>query len=470
MKSIIKAVARLRLATGIVVLFLFSPLKGQDYLLEAFVAGLPDQMVYLSLIKGDSHLKKDSIVSVNGNIQFKIPSNSQTGMYRLFLGDERMASFFDREIMYFDVVFNKENIRLQTSYNNPAGDMLVLESAENELFYRFLRAREEFYSRFGLLMQTGRYYGPNDTFYNHWRDEILRVQKAVTDSIVRITGLLPESFISSYASMYIEPVYDPESGVSYEEYMKVHYFDLIAMKDPELIYSQVFNQKVVTYLGFYRQANADQSEQEDQFILAIDHLMQHCDYNQQVYDFVLNYLLEGFERFKMEKVLVHIAGNHLTGECETDNRKIMEQRLEAYKSMAPGKKVNDFVLPDLNNEAHRLSELKSDYVLLVFWASWCPHCTQLMPRLNKWYIENGKSHDLEIFAVSIDTSRFDWEEFSLLNRLSYINTYEQSGWEGKVARQYNLYATPTMFLLDRERKILSKPLTFREFIQAIGKL
>ena len=36
------------------------------------------------------------------------------------------------------------------------------------------------------------------------------------------------------------------------------------------------------------------------------------------------------------------------------------------------------------------------------------------------------------------------------------------GWEGKAATDYFIYATPTMFLIDNEKKIIGKPITIEE--------
>jgi hypothetical protein len=41
------------------------------------------------------------------------------------------------------------------------------------------------------------------------------------------------------------------------------------------------------------------------------------------------------------------------------------------------------------------------------------------------------------------------------------------GFGGKSADDFNIYATPTMFLLDREKKILSKPISLMELEQAL---
>ncbi len=198
--------------------------------------------------------------------------------------------------------------------------------------------------------------------------------------------------------------------------------------------------------------------------------MSAVEENQDVNQFVLNYLIDGFERFKMEDVLVYIADHYLSEGCETENEKLMQDRLEAYKRMARGEKVEDIALPDANDKTRRLSDLDTKYTLLIFWASWCPHCQDLMPRLKEWYEKNAGDTGLGIYAVAIDTSRAGWEEYLMGNDLPWVNVIEIGGWDGRVARRFNIYATPTMFILDRNRKILSKPLTYRDFKRDMEKL
>lgn len=55
-------------------------------------------------------------------------------------------------------------------------------------------------------------------------------------------------------------------------------------------------------------------------------------------------------------------------------------------------------------------------------------------------------------------------------QLSWINCNEQGGWNGNTARDYNLYATPTMFIMDKTRKIIAKPVTFGEFKREISRI
>jgi len=81
--------------------------------------------------------------------------------------------------------------------------------------------------------------------------------------------------------------------------------------------------------------------------------------------------------------------------------------------------------------------------------------------LNELYKEqNTKS--LEVFAISVDTTKSDWINFIKKNNLNWINVFAENGWGSKAASDYYLYATPSMFLLDKEKKIIAKPTTFEE--------
>ena len=54
-----------------------------------------------------------------------------------------------------------------------------------------------------------------------------------------------------------------------------------------------------------------------------------------------------------------------------------------------------------------------------------------------------------------------------MNKLDLININDPNGWEGHLASEFLIYATPTMFLLDYKMKIMGKPINFSELISII---
>ena len=90
----------------------------------------------------------------------------------------------------------------------------------------------------------------------------------------------------------------------------------------------------------------------------------------------------------------------------------------------------------------------------------------MTPRLKELY-DIQKPKRFEVMSVSIDTSRASWTNFIKEQKLNWINVSDLKGFNGKPADDFNIYATPTMFLLDREKKILSKPISLMEMEQAL---
>ena len=93
----------------------------------------------------------------------------------------------------------------------------------------------------------------------------------------------------------------------------------------------------------------------------------------------------------------------------------------------------------------------------------------MLPQLNSWY-QSQNQLDLEVVAISLDESKLNFERFSETLKPQWIHTRDPLGWEGKVPVGYSIYATPSLFLLDRERTILAKPTSYRQFLRAVKKL
>jgi hypothetical protein len=52
----------------------------------------------------------------------------------------------------------------------------------------------------------------------------------------------------------------------------------------------------------------------------------------------------------------------------------------------------------------------------------------------------------------------------------WINYSELTGWDGKAAKDYGVWSTPRMYLLDREKRIVAKPATAKELEKYIAPL
>jgi len=449
-------------AIVILLLTASASLAQTSFHLQARVNGFEGKRAYLMQFKGDQQIITDSASSLEGVFEFQLSEKTKPGVYRVLLGNKGSSNFFDEDPRFFDFIFNLENVIVSTSFKDPLNDMNIRQSAENSIYYRYLKANENCQEKLNRLAPLFAVYNPKDSFYPSLREEFESLQNDFNKFALSLSEELSESLASSIILASMVPVVvSPENSADIKSFVRDHYFDLKSFNDERLLNSQVISKTILDYLGLFRDDALDQSQQEDQFIAGVDKVMEAVSGNPVIYDYVLNFLVNGFQRFQMEKVLVYIAENFIEGGCETDSKKLLQKRLEGYEKMSPGKKAPDILMLDQNGRQVRLYDLDCDYTLVVFWASWCPHCSVFLKQLSNWYPE--KQIDLNVFAVSIDSSRFAWEERVMMDNFPWINTFSGAGWDGKAPKDYNVYATPTLFLLDREHKIIGKPLTFREF-------
>lgn len=455
-------------------LFLLSVLSvclfSQTYSIKAHISRLPVNKIVLTRIHGDDLYAVDSLITSGENFIFNLPQDSPIGFYRIILGKTKRAEFMGGAPQSIDLIFNLENITLTSDFNYPTDSLEFLQSEENKIYYSFLKKYEQLEYRIQQVYPIIINYPKSTEFFKSAVDEFHNLQKGQRNLIDEYSLEYPGTYAFRIIKIYRTPFLDGNwTEMERVLYMREHFFEGLEFNDKLLLNSNIYTKKIIDYLSLYRNPNLVQSEQEDLFIEAVDKILSSTNKDQDVYGFILNYLVEGFEKFKFEKVLTHIADNWLGENCETDNRALMLKRIESYRKMAPGNIAPDIIIEDINGNLIALSESGHDFTLVLFWASGCPHCRSMIPKLKEWY-EEDREIDMEIIAISIDTSRTEWQKVIDDNQLSWINCNELSGWNGKAAIDYNLYATPTMFILDRNRKILAKPVTFYEFTKDVKKL
>lgn len=148
---------------------------------------------------------------------------------------------------------------------------------------------------------------------------------------------------------------------------------------------------------------------------------------------------------------------------KTKNSKIIQgvmENNELTKSLSNGANYIDFKALTPSGDSLSLSDLvgKTDYVLLDFWASWCPDCVAEIPALKQLYEKNkGK---VEILGISLDDDKDQWikngiEKFNL----QWKQVSNLSKWNDDIAKKYAVNSIPSIFLIDKNGKIVAAKAT-----------
>jgi peroxiredoxin len=166
------------------------------------------------------------------------------------------------------------------------------------------------------------------------------------------------------------------------------------------------------------------------------------------------YMMKEYEKFGLIACAEHLALSLLD-----DNKCIINDKtlpiLEQYKKMAIGNKAADMVF-SAGLKYNKLSEVPAKFKVVVFGASWCEACTKEIPQF-KDYAELFKTtYDAEIVFVSLDTDKEKYDAY--IKDLPFINTCDYKGWGSPNVKNYYVFATPSVYVLDTENKIVAKPL------------
>lgn len=435
---------------------LFSALLGaQSFVLQGEINGLNERKITVSNFYGNEDHVVDSIFpNDRGSFSYIFPDDFRTGMYRLRFGDKQ----------FMDIIFNQENITFKTDLNALIDSLVFRESIENQLYFNYLNRRNLMEYKLELLGPVIAYYPQDDSFYDVSKKKFNALNQEFETFVKELISNNSNTYVSRMVKMDHTP--SPPADLSQMDgmmYMRNHFFDNMDFTDSSLLYSNLISGKVMQYLSFYQNNRMSKDQLEVEFIKAVNKIMEVTRVNPEVYGYVLNYLIGGFESYGFDKVLSYIADNsNLDETCENSERKAeLEKKVESLKKFSVGKKVPDFTTTDLKGNEITLSEINAQYTVLVFWATWCPHCTNLIPELQKIYFPESKEK-LEIVAVSLDESPQDLESFLDQGNYPWINVCDYKKWKGEIVQHYDIYATPTMFLLFSDQTILAKPMTFSE--------
>jgi peroxiredoxin len=423
---------------------------------------LPQNRISIYTIHGDKFLFLDSLKMTDNKVfEYTMPAEFESGMYRLSFGPKAFA----------DLILNQESVHIKTSVTAPMDSMRIIQSRENHVYYEFLHLKKDHRLKMDLINPIVLYYPDADDFYQLSLVQFSTIQQSYKTSLDSLIKLIPGSFTAKYLSIHYAPIL--KQGLSRDEqvdYLQVHFFDGHLFNDPVLLLSDAYPLKLVEYLSLFTEADLSREEMTREFKRAIDLLMSRPMPEVLIRDYIYQYLLEGFQQYGFDEVIAHMASNYQQGEpCENEARKSdLKSRLESFQKLAIGQPAPNFSLPDLAGNLIELKKISGEYRLLFFYTSDCPHCREMYPKLMEWY-ELQEEKRVEVLAVSLDHDLDDWKEFIQGNAAGWKDLCDGLAWESEVVNLYNIYATPTIFVLDRDGKIIAKPILLREIESWFGK-
>lgn len=144
------------------------------------------------------------------------------------------------------------------------------------------------------------------------------------------------------------------------------------------------------------------------------------------------------------------------------------QLLQKKPAMSSGMQAPDFVMSSNEEQLLSLSDLKGQYVLLQFWASWSKPSMDENSYLSACH-EKFKSRKFTILQVSVDDTKQNWLQAIEDQDLSWYHVSDLQRWESAVIDLYEVERIPANFLVDPEGVIVEKDIFGEEIEQVLEK-
>ncbi|MGG7037120.1 MAG: thioredoxin-like domain-containing protein [Flavobacterium sp.] len=464
-----------------------------------------DTLAYLTFYQFDKTYIKDTCANIkNGKITFKGKTKLNKGIYSL-VGQQK-ALLFD-----FFIDDDTQNLKLQTEGGeNMMTTLKALNSDRENEFFNYIKFVGEQNNNFMNLKQNTTLKTKKDTLAlaEKGRD----IEQKIMDYEEKFIADHKGAYISDVLNLKLEKILKekpmasngrPDSLKIYR-YYKNHYWDNVNFEDEGTMRNPFFHKKLKKYFDSVVLIHPDSVAVE------IDRIMTKTKEGSLLYKLMLAHFTHTYETSNImgfDKVFVHMSDTYFkTGkaagiyEDEETVQKIIK-RANKLKPLLVGAvaqdlfmiKADDFEkmknmgfenaknseeitkvfynhVDEVNKMFVKLSDIKADYTVLVFWDVDCGHCQKEIPKLLDAYNELIKEKkDVKVFSVYTQHEGEKYLKYIAEHKLPWINVYDGAHYNNTIEK-YDVYSTPVIYLLDKNKVIKAKRIQSENLINIIKSL
>ncbi|APZ45861.1 hypothetical protein BW723_05935 [Polaribacter reichenbachii] len=417
-----------------------SPKIKTDWLILYKLEGTKQVFVNNTSIKTDTVLiggKKEAVSS----FEIKLPSSAKPGAYR--------ATYRLEGAGFVDFFYNKENVSFIFNPEYPQQSIVFSESSENMFYAKFLEdisaAQQKLDSTQVAVLQN-----PSLDLKEDYRAAFKNL-----DSIQnKYAELSKNKFVAPFinASARINPKEILTSVTAYLDNIKSTYFNKLDFSNKTLVNSSFLTNRILDYV-FYINYSEDLQQQQILHKNAIETVLSKIK-NEPYKRDIIEFLIEQFEAAKNLEIIDYLFESHYNKlSASLQNAKFKEEK-KALFAAEVGRIAPDFSWTE-NGKKLKLSTLNdAESYVLVFWSTSCSHCLREIPEL---YTYMKTQPNTKVIAFALEKDAFVWDNYQKNNLRGWHNVLGLNKWQNETAQTYQVFSTPSYFVLDKNKKIIAKP-------------
>ena len=296
----------------------------------------------------------------------------------------------------------------------------------------------------------------------------------------------PHSLLTTLFHVLKEPVVPPnpkQTGGKYDSnfayhYFKSHYWDGISFTDERLARTPVFEPRLDKYYRDLVPPEADSIERE------ADMMLLQARVSKPLFQYLLVYFVQKYvnpEYMGQDAVFVHLFEKYInTGEAEFFTEKYRQfLNNRAYSLMANliGQPAANLEMVDSAGTPRPLYDVQAPFIVLCFWDATCSHCKEIVPKVDSIFQAKWKREGVKLYGVMVDGGKEAWLQFIKdHNLIDWIHVYEtkehqdatEKAGQASYRQLYDVYQTPILYLLDKDKRIIAKKLSYQQLDEVIN--
>jgi len=276
-----------------------------------------------------------------------------------------------------------------------------------------------------------------------------------------------------------DPAAKTDSLFAYR-YFKNHFWDGVNFYDDRLVRTPFFEGRIDKYFEQLVYPNADSVKKE------MDWMLGYASISKDMQKFLLLKFINRYYNQKYmweDAVFVHLFEKYISNKeypwLTTQGKKQITDRAYSLMANITGTPAANIELKNVEDKTTSLYEVDAPFTLVTIWDPTCGHCKETLPKLDSMYRAKWKGLGMKMFALAKETdgTKQTWLTFVKDHKLSdWIHVYYskeedkariESGIPG-YSQLYDVQSFPTLYLLDKEKKIIGKKLTEEQVDEILG--
>jgi thiol-disulfide isomerase/thioredoxin len=446
--------------TGILLLVSIAVLSQPAYRIEMKINGLKDTTGYLAYHYGESTYIRDTArFNTKGELIFDGQTGLGQGIYFLVMNKTKVFEF---------VVGANQKFSLATSTDDYVKNMVVAGDIDNKLFFENMMFNMERHKEAEPFIKVAQDSLATEDAKKEARDGYSKVNAKVEAHQDEIIAKYPETLtariVKSTKSVVIP---DPPKLASGKidstfqlRWYRQHFFDNFDLADDALIRmpKPIYRDKIYEYVDKLF------APQPDSLMKAITFLIDKAKKNQETYKYATWMMVMKYQQpeiMGLDRIYVNLYDKYFaTGEmnfwANEKLRKDLKESANRMRKSLVGETGPNLIMQDSKFAKRALYDIKNKYSIIYIFDPDCGHCKEETPKLVKFYNENKSKFDIEVFAVSTDTSMLKMRNYIKDMKMPWITVNGPRSYVGPHQDLYDAITTPSLYILDNKKKIIGK--------------